>query len=109
MSTNAGDVLQQIPMVELDQEGVPSVMGQGVSVLIDGKPSRIYGDNIETVLKLIPSDLIDKVEVVTSPSARYSTEAGGMVLNIITNREYLTCVSGLATLSIPSPNTYSPS
>src|SRR3546814_331715 len=109
MSTNAGDVLQQIPMVELYQEGVPSVIGQGVSVLIDGKPSRIYGDNIETVLKLIPSDLIEKVEVVTSPSARYSTEDGGIVLNIITKSEYLTGVSGIANMSITSNNTYSPS
>src|SRR3546814_16944274 len=102
MSTNAGDVLQQIPMVELDQEGVPSVMGQGVSVLIDGKSSRIYGDNIETVLKLIPSDLIDKVDVVTSTSARYSTEDGGIRINIITNREYLTGVRDTAKMS----NTY---
>lgn len=109
MSTNATDVLQQIPMVELDQEGVPSVMGQGVSVLIDGKPSRIYGDNIETVLKLIPSGLIEKVEVVTSPSARYSTEEGGIVLNIITRSEYLSGVSGIANLSVTSNNTYSPS
>ena len=109
MSTNASDVLEQIPMVELDQEGVPSVMGQGVSVLIDGKPSRIYGDNIETVLKLIPSGLIEKIEVVTSPSARYSTEEGGIVLNIITRSEYLTGVSGIANLSVTSNNTYSPS
>ncbi|QEC53155.1 outer membrane receptor protein involved in Fe transport [Anseongella ginsenosidimutans] len=109
MSTNASDVLEQIPMVELDQEGVPSVMGQGVSVLIDGKPSRIYGDNIETVLKLIPSGLIEKIEVVTSPSARYSTEEGGIVLNIITKSEYLSGVSGIANLSVTSNNTYSPS
>ncbi|HYH56958.1 MAG TPA: outer membrane beta-barrel protein, partial [Anseongella sp.] len=109
MSTNASDVLEQIPMVELDQEGVPSVMGQGVSVLIDGKPSRIYGDNIETVLKLVPSDLIEKIEVVTSPSARYSTEEGGIVLNIITKSDYLTGISGIANLSVTSNNTYSPS
>src|SRR3546814_5351304 len=109
MSTNAGDVLQPVPMGELDQEGVPSGMGQGVSVLIDGKPSRIYGDNIETVLKLIPSDLSEKVEVVTSPSARYSTEDGGIVLNIITKSEYLTGVRGIANMSITSNNTYSPS
>lgn len=109
MSTNASDVLQQIPMVELDQEGVPSVMGQGVSVMIDGKPSRIYGDNIETVLKLIPSGLIEKIEVVTSPSARYSTEEGGIVLNIITKSDYLSGVSGIANLSVTSNNTYSPS
>lgn len=109
ISTNAGDVLQQIPMVELDQEGVPSVMGQGVSVLIDGKPSRTYGDNIETVLKLIPAELIERIEVVTSPSARYSTEDGGIVLNIITKSDYLTGISGIANFSATTNKTYSPS
>lgn len=109
ISTNASDVLQQIPMVELDQEGVPSVMGQGVSVLIDGKPSRTYGDNIETVLKLIPADLIESIEVVTSPSARYSTEDGGIVLNVITKSEYLTGISGIVNFSATTNKTFSPS
>lgn len=109
MSVNATEVLEQIPMVELDEEGTPSVMGQGLTVLIDGRPSRIYGDNIETVLKLIPSGVIEKVEVITSPSARYTTEEGGIVLNIVTKSKSLIGVSGIATMNATTNNRYSPS
>lgn len=109
MSTNASQILEQIPMVELDEEGVPSVMGQGVTVLIDGRPSRIYGSNIETVLKLIPAGTIDKVEVITNPSARYTTEEGGIVLNIITKNEHLVGLSGIASVGGNTNGNYSPS
>ena len=109
MSINATQVLENIPMVELDEEGVPSVMGQGVTVLIDGRPSRIYGDNIETVLKLIPSSTIENIEVITNPSARYTTEQGGIVLNIITKSEHLIGLSGTASVSANTNGGYNPS
>lgn len=108
MSTNATEILEQIPMVELDEEGVPSVMGQSVTVLIDGRPSKIYGDNIETVLKLIPAGTIEKVEVITNPSARYTTEQGAIVLNIITKTKHLTGLSGIASFSANTNGNYSP-
>jgi hypothetical protein len=109
MSVNATELLEQIPMVELNEEGVPSVMGQNVTVFIDGRPSRVYGNNIETVLKLIPSGIIEKVEVITSPSARYTTEQGAIVLNIITKAERLIGVSGIASLSGTNKNSLNPS
>lgn len=109
MSVNATELLEQIPMVELNEEGVPSVMGQNVTVFIDGRPSRVYGNNIETVLKLIPSGIIEKVEVITSPSARYTTEQGAIVLNIITKAERLIGVSGIASLSSTNKNSLNPS
>lgn len=108
LSINASQILQNIPMVEMDENGVPSVMGQGVTVLIDGRPSRIYGDEIETVLKLIPAGTIEKIEVITNPSARYATEQGGIVLNIITKSEHLIGLSGMASLSGNTNGGYSP-
>ena len=109
MSVNATEVLEQILMVEMDEEGSPSVMGQNLTVLIDGRPSTVYGNNIATVLKLIPSGTIEKVEVITSPSARYTTEQGGIVLNIVTKSNRLIGVSGIATLATTTANRYSPS
>src|SRR5690606_19923683 len=109
MSVNATEVLEQIPMVEMDEEGSPSVMGQNLTVLIDGRPSTVYGSNIATVLKLVPSETIEKVEVITSPSARYTTEEGGIVLNIVTKSKSLIGVSGIATMNATTNNRYSPS
>lgn len=80
---NASDVLEDVPSVEVDDEGNISLRGaSNVTLLIDGKPSSLYGNDVPSVLAQIPASQIDKIEVITNPSAKYNPEGMSGIINI---------------------------
>src|SRR5690606_28847115 len=98
-------VLDNIPSVSVDAEGTVSLRGnENVRILIDGRPSNAI--NIQEALRLIPADAIDKVEVVTNPSARYDSEGGGGLLNIILKKGKNDGVNGTIIASTGYPEQY---
>jgi outer membrane receptor protein involved in Fe transport len=99
------DVLDNIPSVSVDVEGNVSLRGNdNVKVLIDGKPSNAI--NIAEALRLIPADAIEKVEVITNPSARYDAEGGGGILNIILKKGKNLGLNGTFIASTGYPENY---
>jgi len=78
-SGTAEDVLNKVPMVTIDQDGQISLRGnRNVKILINGRPNRSGGD-----VDNIPASLIDKVEIITSPSAKYDPEGMAGIINIV--------------------------
>lgn len=96
------DVLGNIPSVSLDAEGNVLLRGNdNVKILIDGRPSNAI--NITEALKQISADAIDKVEIITNPSARYDAEGSGGIINILLKKGKNQGVNGTLVLSVGTP------
>lgn len=101
------DVLDNVPSVTVDAEGTVALRGnENVKILIDGKPSGLAGINIADALKLLPADAVDKIEVITNPSARYDAEGGGGIINIVIRKGKANGLNGSIMANVGDPETY---
>lgn len=99
------DVLDNVPSVSVDAEGNVSLRGNdNVRILINGKPSALVGLNSTEALRQLPAESIEKVEVITSPSARYEAEGTAGILNIILRRSKLQGLNGAITANVGHPD-----
>lgn len=84
----AADVLTNIPSVAVDPEGNIKLRGSdNVRILIDGKPSGLVSFKGGSGLQQLQASMIERVEVITNPSARYEAEGLGGIINIVLKKE----------------------
>jgi len=93
-SGTAVDALQNVPSVKVDIEGNVTMRGSSnFTVLVDGRPTPLAANE---ALKQIPAPTIDKIEVITNPSAKYDPEGASGIINVLLKKQRGTGVSSLA-------------
>jgi hypothetical protein len=107
--TNSGatisDALDNIPSVTVDVDGAVALRGNGnVRILINGRPSALAGFGSTDALRQLPADAIEKVEVITSPSARYDAEGTAGILNIVLKKEKTRGFNGVINTTVGYPD-----
>ena len=86
-SESASDILRKTPYVNVDGDGAIQVNGQSnFKVLLDGRETALFSQNVKEALKSFPGATIARIEVITSPSAKYDAEGVGGIINIITKK-----------------------
>lgn len=104
---SVSDVMDNIPSVSVDVEGNISLRGNdNVRILINGKPSGLVGLSGPDALRQLPAESIERVEVITSPSARYEAAGTAGILNIILKRKELAGFNGSFILNGGTPTSY---
>ncbi|MGF1925207.1 MAG: outer membrane beta-barrel protein, partial [Bacteroidia bacterium] len=99
--TSALDVLEKSPGVSVDQNGSISLKGkQGVTIFIDDKPSYLSGADLENYLRSLPSSMVDQIELMTNPPAKYDAAGNAGIINIKTKKDKAVGFNGSANVSL---------
>lgn len=106
-SGSASDVLQQVPSVTVDVEGNVSLRGsENVTILVNGKPSLLTENNKAAILQQIPANTIDKIEVITNPSAKFDPDGTSGIINIVLKQGISQGLNGSSNINIGNNNKY---
>ena len=102
---SASDLLQNIPSVQVDIDGNVSLRGSGnVLILINGRTSTLMGKSRAEVLQQLPADSIDKIEVITNPSAKYKPDGTAGIINIALKKKHASGIASTINASAGNEN-----
>ncbi len=94
------DILEKSPGVTVDKDGKISLKGkQGVTVMIDNRPTYLTANDLANYLKSLPASAIDQLEIMTNPSAKYDAAGNSGIINIKTKKNKAKGFNGSVTLT----------
>ncbi|MGY4384160.1 outer membrane receptor protein involved in Fe transport [Pedobacter sp. UYP24] len=105
-SGSASEVLQNVPLVQVDIDGNVSLRNSAVTILINGKISPIMGKNASAALQQMPAGSIERIEVITNPSAKYKPDGTGGIINIVLKKDIKQGLNGTLNANIGNRNRY---
>ncbi len=106
-SGSASDILRNVPSVEVDIEGQVSLRGASdVTILINGRPSAMMGANRAEVLQQLPANSIERIEVITNPSAKFRPDGSSGIINIVLKKNVKLGLNGSANVNAGSSDRY---
>ncbi len=104
---SAADILDNLPSVTVDVEGNVQLRGSSnLQILIDGKPSGLVGLSSQDALRQLQGNLIDRVEVITNPSARYDAAGMAGIINIVLKKGKKKGVNGSFQVNTGAPHNH---
>lgn len=95
IGSNGQDVLKRAPGVRIDQDGNITVNGKSVEVYIDGRPSYMSGEQLKGLLQGTTGASIEKIEIITNPSAKYDASGQGGIINIKLKKNMMQGLNGM--------------
>ena len=93
--SNGNDILRRAPGVRIDKDGNITVNGKGVEIWVDGKPSYLSGQQLKAMLDGTDGNTIEKIEIISNPSAKYDASGQGGIINIKTKRNMMRGLNGM--------------
>ncbi len=107
VAANASEILDNLPSIAVDVDGNVSLRGSSnVRILVNGKPSGLVGIGSPDALRQLQGNLIERIEVITNPSARYDAEGSAGIINIILKKEQERGFNGSFTANAGFPANY---
>ena len=93
--SNGNDILRRAPGVRIDKDGNITVNGKSVEIWIDGKPSYLSGQQLKAMLDGTDGNTIEKIEIISNPSAKYDASGQGGIINIKLKRNMMRGLNGM--------------
>lgn len=105
-SGSVADLLKNIPSITVDIEGDINLRGADAMVLINGKPSAMLKLNQADALQQIPANSIEKIEVITNPSAKYKPDGTSGIINVVLKKTKTLGFNGSVIANYGNDNRY---
>lgn len=106
-AANASEVLENVPSVQVDDDGKVSLRGnENVVIQVNGRPTPMRGSQLSSYLKTLSANVIDRIEVIPNPSAKYDPEGMAGIINIALKQNVDLGLSGALNTAVSNADRY---